>query len=82
MVRVLSAPLISLISLELLTVAERAQFEVKGDLITIAKVVDYRVVGWDVNAGALIVNRTADRRYDESPETAELRRPEGFPRKG
>jgi hypothetical protein len=81
-VTVLSAPLISLISLELLTVAERARFEVHGDVVTIAKAVDYQVIGWDRDARALIVRRVADRRYDESTETANLRRPEGIPPKG
>lgn len=81
-VTVLAAPLISLISLQLIPQVARAQFEVNGDLITLAGAVDYQVIGWDRNAAALIVRRVADRRFDQSTETANLRRPEGFPPEG
>lgn len=61
---VLEAPEISAITLELLTQAHPAQLRVSRDVITVANVVDYHVVGWDPSTQALLVELVDDRRTD------------------
>lgn len=61
---VLEAPEISAITLELLTKAHHEQLQVSGDVITVANVVDYHVVGWDPSSKALLVELVDDRRTD------------------
>lgn len=61
-VTVLTAPLLSLISLAILERADSSQLKIFHHVIEIAGTVDYAVIGWDREAAGLIVQRIADRR--------------------
>lgn len=64
-VKILEAPDVAVISLELIPQADPALLQVKdGDVITLCGVVDYHVVGWDPSQRGLLLELVDDRRTD------------------
>jgi len=61
-VQVLSAPPLTRISLELIAEADPAVLKIRGDLITVAGQVVYRITGWDDLGKALLAKLVEDRR--------------------